>query len=203
MSPCWAALCQEVCLASSYVLSKTLSSLSADGWGFVAPHWLFVLSLPSTGAYWLLGGAGLGEKRQPPGGFTPMSFTQSYCYQCLCPCSEPQLPPPTSAGHLPILAGRSGTGFYEITALFPVSWCTQDLVCALQEWSFSVPQCCGIPVIKLHWPSKPDSLGSSPPIVRPPEVSLTCGSELLLLWENLWDIIIFQFLGCPPSGYGI
>ena len=33
--------------------------------------------------------------------------------------------------------------------------------------------------------------------------SLTRGSELLLLWENLCDIIIFQFVGWPPIGYGV
>ena len=32
--------------------------------------------------------------------------------------------------------------------------------------------------------------------------SLTWGSELSLLWENLCNIIILQFVGCPPRGYG-
>lgn len=32
--------------------------------------------------------------------------------------------------------------------------------------------------------------------------SLTCGSELSLLWENLCDKIIFKFGGCPPGRYG-
>ena len=36
-----------------------------------------------------------------------------------------------------------------------------------QPWSFSCPQSCGIPLIKPHWPSKPDSLGASLPIARP------------------------------------
>ena len=42
----------------------------------------------------------------------------------------------------------------------PGSWCAQDLVCTLQEWSFCFPQSCGIPVIIPHWPSKPNSLGA-------------------------------------------
>ena len=33
--------------------------------------------------------------------------------------------------------------------------------------------------------------------------SQTWGSELSLLWENLCDTIIFQFVGHPPSRYGI
>ena len=38
--------------------------------------------------------------------------------QRLCPCHEPQLPP-TSAGDLPMLVGRSGPVSYEVTAIFP------------------------------------------------------------------------------------
>ena len=33
--------------------------------------------------------------------------------------------------------------------------------------------------------------------------SLTWGSELSLLWENLCNIIILQFVGCPPRGMGL
>lgn len=33
--------------------------------------------------------------------------------------------------------------------------------------------------------------------------SLTCGSELSLLWEKLCDKIIFKFGGCPPGRYRI
>ena len=32
---------------------------------------------------------------------------------------------------------------------------------------------------------------------------LTWGSELSLLWENFCDIIVLQFVDCPPGGYGI
>ena len=36
-----------------------------------------------------------------------------------------------------------------------------------QPRSFSCPQFCGIPLIKPHWPSKPDPLGASLPVARP------------------------------------
>ena len=48
----------------------------------------------------------------------------------------------------------------------PGSWCTQDLVCALQEWSFCFPKSCRILVIKSHWPSKSDFLGIPNPYAR-------------------------------------
>lgn len=33
--------------------------------------------------------------------------------------------------------------------------------------------------------------------------NMTWGSELSFLWENLYDIVIFQFVGHSPSGYEI
>ena len=66
--------------------------------------------------------------------------------------SEPQ-PPPASPGVPPRPAGRSGPHSYEVSAFSPGSRCTQDLVSALQEWSFCLLQSCGVPVIKAHWPS--------------------------------------------------
>ena len=38
----------------------------------------------------------------------------------------------------------------------PGSQCTQDFVCALQEWSLCFPKSCRILIIKPHWPSKSD-----------------------------------------------
>ena len=45
--------------------------------------------------------------------------------------------------------------------------------------------------------------GSSSHCQTPRLGSLMWCWELSLLWENLCGIIIFQFLGCPPSRYGI
>ena len=44
--------------------------------------------------------------------------------------------------------------------------------------------------------------GSSSWYQTPRLESLMWGSEVSLLWENFWDIIIFQFVGLPPRGYG-
>ena len=58
------------------------------------------------------------ENWWPPGGLTPVSTAQNYHHQCLCPHSEPQLPP-TSPGDPPRPAGRSGPSSYE-KLLFPL-----------------------------------------------------------------------------------
>ena len=105
-----------------------------------------------------------------------MSTPQNYCCQCLCPCSEPQLPPPHSAVDTSIPGSSSGPCLYEVTGFFPVSWCTRDPVCPLQVWSFCFPQSYEIPVIKLHWPSKQIPGGIllllSDPQAREPDMGL-------------------------------
>ena len=73
--------------------------------------------------------------------------------------------------------GTSATLSFEVPALFLGSWCIQDLLCALQEWSFCFPQSCGIPIIKLHWPSKPDFLGPPPPVARHPGRGASHGAQ--------------------------
>ena len=49
--------------------------------------------------------------------------------------------------------------------------------------------------------------GSSPPDTRYPTTTrlgnLMWGLKLSLLWENLCNIVIFQFVSCPPSRDGI
>ena len=74
--------------------------------------------------------------------------------------------PPTSARDPPIIAGRSSPVSYEITVLSPESWYLEVLVYSFSEWNFCFSQFCGISSIKLHWPSKLDSLGASLPITR-------------------------------------
>ena len=89
----------------------------------------------------------------------------------------------------PTLAGKSSPVSYEVTTFFPGSWYTQDPLWVLQEWSFCLPQSCGIPVIKPHWPSKPDSLGAPPPVARPPGWELRTFTPVGGLWYNfssLW-----------------
>ena len=162
---------------SSCGLRKTLSSLSADGWGCVPA--LFIVS-PEASKHWSLQAVGWGQvlvrKWWPPGELMPMSTPQNYCCQCLCPCSEPQLPPPHSAVDTSIPGSSSGPCLYEVTGFFPVSWCTRDPVCPLQVWSFCFPQSYEIPVIKLHWPSKQIPGGIllllSDPQAREPDMGL-------------------------------
>ena len=75
------------------------------------------------------------------------------------------------------------------------SWCMQDFICALQDWSLCFPQSCGSPVIKFHWPSRSDSLGISSPFVRSPGWDVWCWvqnlhnsgkTSLVLLFCGLW-----------------
>ena len=59
-------------------------------------------------------------------------------------------------------------------------------------------------MIKPPWFSKPNVLGGFLlPVPDPQTREPDMGPELSLLWEYFCNIIIFQFVGCPPSRYGI
>ena len=122
--------------------------------------------------------------------------------------------PPTPAGDPPILADKSSPVFYEITSFFS-SWCARDPVCTFQKQILCFPQFCGISAMKLHWPSKLDSLGALPPIARPPQAgepdvglrTLTPVGECL--WYNyfpvcaqpiqcVWDLIFIMIVLLLP-----
>ena len=131
------------------------------------------------------------------------AHTNEYSPEVLLPVSlSPQwaTAAPTSS-EPPIPAGRSGPSPNEVTAFSPGSWCTQELVYALQQWSFC-----------FLWNSCDQTLlafkarfsgGSSSHCQTPRQGNLMWCSELSLLWENFCDIIIFQFMGCPSGGYEI
>ena len=127
-----------------------------------------------------------------------MNTPRYLCHQCQCPQGEPQPPPPpppSSPGDPPRPAGRSGRGSYEVTAfaLGPIACKT-----------LYAPSKSGAPVIKPHWPSKPNALRAPPPDVRPPRLgSPIWGSERSLPWENFCNITILQFVGYPAGEYGI
>ena len=73
--------------------------------------------------------------------------------------------------------------------LFLGSWCTQDFVCALQEWSLCFPQSHETPVIKSLWPSTSAPPGISSPLARTPASRQ---------WnENLFAVIVLRFVGHP------
>ena len=124
---------------------KTLSSLSAEGCGCVPA--MFVV-WPEVSQHWSLQALWWGQvfvkESWPPRGLTPMSTPQNCHCQCPCLHSESQPLPTCAEGHQ-ILSGKSGPVSYEVTTFFPGSWCAQDLVCGLQEWSFYLPQSCCIP----------------------------------------------------------
>ena len=99
------------------------------------------------------------------------------------------------------------------------SWCMQDFVCELQDWSLCFPQSCGSPIIKFHWPSRSDSLRISSPFVRSPGWEAWCWvqnlhnggrTSLVLLFSRLWvshlvgmgfDFIMIVPLLPSPSGF--
>ena len=83
------------------------------------------------------------------------------------------------------------------------SWCMQNFVCALQDWSFCFPQSSGSPIIKSHWPSQPYFLNSKSLSWIPRLESLMWGLECSQQCKNLFGIIILQSVGHPPSWYRI
>ena len=132
-----------------------------------------------------------------------MSTSQNGCCQYLCPCSEPQLPP-ASAGDPPILAARSGPFTYGVTAFFPLGpGAYKSGVCPPRvEFLFSPVLWKSYSQIPLALKARLSGDSSSRCWTRRLG-SLTWGSELSLQWENFCGIIVFQFVGCLPSGYGI
>ena len=88
--------------------------------------------------------------------------------------------------------------------LSPGTWCAQDFVCVLQEWSLSFPMSCGSPAIKSHCPSKSNSLGIPTPSARFPKLgSLMWGLEPSQQWGNRCGIVVLQFVGPSPGRNGI
>ena len=80
------------------------------------------------------------------------------------------------------------------------SWCIQDFVCALQDWSLCFPQSCGSLVIKSQWLSRSDFQGFPVPLSDPQLGSLTWGLEPLQQWANFFCTIVLQSVGYPPTG---
>ena len=103
----------------------------------------------------------------------------------LCPQGEPQ-PPFAPPGDSPRPAGRCSPGSYQITA-FALGPSAHEILCVLKVRSVFPPVFWGLS----FWCQIP-GLGS-----------LTWGSGLSLLWENLCCVIILQFEDCPAKWYGI
>ena len=140
--------------------------------GAVLPlHWLFSLRWPNTRAPSLPVGAddSLWE------GWHQWETPRTAAASVFVPSVRHSHPPPLQetlqhwqVGLTPSLMG---------SLLFsPGSFCTQDSMWALQEWSFCFSQSRGSPATKPHWSSKPDSLGTSP-IIEPPGWEAWRGGE--------------------------
>lgn len=126
----------------------------------------------------------------------PVSTPRHLHHQCSCPHSESHL-------HLPPQQALQDLEVSLVQDPFSGFQCTWYFVCTLHVWSFCFTQSCGVHVINPDWPSQPDSLGAIPSDAtpRPPRLkSHVWGSELSLLWEIFWDIIILHFVDNSQSG---
>ena len=124
----------------------------------------------------------------------PRSTWQNFCCQCPCPHSEP-LPPPTSAGDPPTLAGRSGSVSYGVSASSPwVLMCTLLCVCPPRVDFLFPPDllksCNEIPLVFKVWFSRNSSSHWQTPRLG----SLMWGSEPSLQWVDFCGIIVLQFV---------
>lgn len=132
-----------------------------------------------------------------------MNILQYLYHQCPYPHSEPHSSP-ASPRDPPRPAGRSCPGSYDIIsfALGPHAHKTSYV----SSKSSTSPS----PSAVEHLHSSPIGLqsqisgGSSSQWQTPRLGSLMLGSELSLLWQNLYNIIILQFEDCPPGvGWGM
>ena len=109
-----------------------------------------------------------------------------------------------STGDGSTLADNFSSVSWGVTAPFFRSWCVQDFVCALQEWSLCFSQSCGSPIVTYRWPSRWGFCGDSQSLCWIPRLeSLMWGSEPSQQWDNFFAIIVLQSVDCPPGGYGI
>jgi len=184
-------------LVDRAVLSKTLICLSANRWGCVPTllvGWLEATQHWSQRLFCGVNGRLLG-------GLMPMDTSQNCCCQWVSLTTHWALVIPTSTGDPSILASRSGRVSYGGHSFFPLGSSTHESLCVLplQEWSLYLPQSWECPVIKTHWASKVDSLGTPPPAAS--LGNQIWGLEISLLWENFCGIIVFQFVGPGISVY--
>ena len=109
-------------------------------------------------------------------------------FQCPHPCGEPLLTQAFTGG-CPTLASSFGSVSYGVPA--PLLWVLlcQNFVCALKDWNPCFPQSSGRPVVKPHWPSRPDYWGFSVLLSRLsgfPGFTTVGFRTFTILWELLW-----------------
>ena len=110
--------------------------------------------------------------------------------------------PPASPGDSPRTTGRSGPGSCHLIA-FALATSVYEILCAPFKSEVSIsPTPVGFPKLApLAFKAKCSGVSFSQ--CRTPRLgSLMWGSELSLLWENLCNITILQFVGCLPRDMG-
>ena len=133
-----------------------------------------------------------------------MSTHQSFLCKCLCLHSEPQQPPPTPPPQETLQYQLMGLAQPLMRSVF-----LEDPGAHYTLWA---PSNSGVSV----FPNPVNFLRSNAAAFKarfsgcssfcyqsPRLGSLMWGSGLSLLWENFCGVIIFQFVGCPLSRYGI
>ena len=119
----------------------------------------------------------------------PKGTSQDCCIWCLAPVGSHSWPMPPKES---LITSR---WIWSCLLWGPGSWCIQDFVYALQEWSLCFPWSCGNPVIKYWWLSKSDSLGIPSPFAGSLGWEAWCGvqnlhnsgrTSLVLLFSSLW-----------------
>ena len=118
--------------------------------------------------YWSLQAVGCGQvlvsKWQPPGELTPINIPWGLSTSLLDPSvSHSQLLSPQEIFQGPQASPVQALVESEVCA---ESQCMSNFVCTLQEWSLCFPLSCVTSVLKPHWPSMPNALGSPPPNAR-------------------------------------
>ena len=113
------------------------------------------------------------------------------------PTYQPQ-PPFTLPGYSPSPTGRSDPDSYGVPALLLDPVHMESCVHPPRMESVS-PSCRHASLAS----NAKCSGGSSSQYQMPRLGNLIWDSELSLLWDSLYDIVIFQFVSHRPSGYGI
>ena len=125
-------------------------------------------------------------------------YSRDLCLQCPFPHSEH----PVFPGDPPKTAGRSDPDSYAVSAL---PWDPMHMKSCVHpprvETLFPLVPWCSCTQALLAFNTRCSGRSSQCQIPR--HGNLTWGSELTLLWENFYNRVCFQSVGCPSGGYGI
>ena len=158
---------------------KSVSPALMSGGG-LPTWWLFSLRRPSSGVYGLYGRVNSNLQE---------GFCQGGPSRTPVACAPFLWQAPTDP-HLH--GGPSSTSRW---LWFSLLWgrCSFPLgFIALQDWNLCFPQSCGSPVIKSHWPSRPDSMRIPVPLLYPQAGKPDLGfrtfrtASLVLLFSSMW-----------------